>query len=298
MIYVVNYASGRFLQAQRIQNAGWRRLSRDLPVTICSYSAPDVIPILQDLRLDNEDDIRRVLREKRGDGLWAWKAILNYHVYKNIAREGDVVFYLDSGAQPIARFTWIWEHIRANGHLFVRVSALDTVESVRAWLQSVPSMSAKASLVKDFSCKLWMKPLALPRCVLDRLERSGATLLDECPRLLQMEQVCGGIQGYLKREGNDTILKDLLANTSLDFFGDEPRAGAGTEYVAHRHDQSLLSLIVNAETIRNPAFSGCVLNHMPQVRLSRLDGIPMLCKQLPPGIAYVVLRMLARAREA
>jgi hypothetical protein len=233
-IYVVNYTSNRYLQWQRIQDAAWAKLSGDFTLTVCSFSEKHVLPILRDLNLDNEADICSVLRERRGDGLWAWKAILMYHVYKNIAQEDDIVFYMDSGARPILPFDSIWQHVRDYGYFFVRVSAFETVSKVRAWLKSQPSMNTKTSLLDDlnFSSRLWTKPFppapgneyGLPRCVLDRLEGGGGSLSDACAALLDMEQVCGGFQGYLKRENNDKILKDLLANTSLHFLDDVVRS--------------------------------------------------------------------------
>jgi len=220
-----------------------------------------------------------VIGQPRGDGLWAWKAILTYHVYRNVAEDGDIIFYMDSGACPILPFDSIWEHIRIHGHLFVRVSAFETLPGVKEFIESLPEMRTKLSLLvdMDFSSRLWTKPFpatpgneyGLPLCVLDRLAATGVPLSAACARLLEMEQVCGGFQGYLKGRNNDRILLDLLGNTSLLFFDDVVRGDARRPYIDHRHDQSILSLIVNSESVRSPAFSSCIVNELVEVRLHR-----------------------------
>ncbi len=279
MIFVVNYASDRFVESQRIQNAGWAAQPENPPITVCSYTKDDIIPILGGLRLENESSVLRVLEQPRGDGLWAWKAILTWHVYRNLAVDGDIVFYMDSGACPVMPFGNIWERVRTNGHLFVRVSTVETVPAVREYLQSLPEMRAKASLLEnfDFSSRLWTKPLpgvhgnesGLPPPVVQRLSECGAPIDELAVRLLDMEQVCGGFQGYLRHGTNDRILRDLLAITSLEFFDDVLRGGAPRPYIDHRHDQAMLSLIVNAESIRCAGFAKCIINDIAEVRLHR-----------------------------
>lgn len=279
MIHVVNYASKGFELPRRLQNGWWSLLPGTENVTVHSFSRPDVFPILRDLQLDNDDDVRAVLQQPRGDGLWAWKAILTLHVYRNVAREGDIVFYMDSSACPVRPFGGIWQHIRDHGHFFVRVSALENVARVRRWLAGQRHMKAKAGLLDglDFSSRLWTKPFpsapgnehGLPACVLERLSGALAAPAGTYEQLVEMEQVCGGFQGYLKREGNDRVLADLVSCVSPEFFDDEVRGEAPGRYIDHRHDQSMLSLIVNAECLRNPGFAMGVVDRLPEVWLHR-----------------------------
>jgi hypothetical protein len=277
MIYVANYASNRYVESQRLQNHYWATLPS--PPQVRSFRKEDVLPILRELRLPNESEVRAVLDEKRGDGLWAWKAILTYYVYRDIAAEGDIVFFMDSGACPVEPFDDVWRHIETLGSLFVRVSAFETAPAVQRWLGGVREMAPKAALLAnvDFSSRLWTRPFppspgdphGLPPCVADRLQGLPGAFHDRGARLLAMEQVCGGFQGYLKRDGNDRILKDLLATTTLQYFDDALRGADPLSYIDHRHDQSMLSLIVNAECLRTPAFAECVVREFRPVCLHR-----------------------------
>lgn len=281
MIFVVNYASRGFERSLEVQNAAWSQLHGDEALRVCSFGCEQILPILRGLELENENEILAVLARTRGDGFWAWKAILVCHVLRNLAREGDVVFYMDSGACPVKPFDELWARIRAHGHLFVRVSATETRSAVREWLESVPALSSRLADVGvlDFSSALWTKPFppaagdeaGLPRAVAGRLLGVDGDLGAASARLFAMEQVCGGFQGYLKRGGDDSILADLLANTSLEWFDDEVRVDKPRPFIEHRHDQAILSLIVNAECLANPEFAHCIVDRLETVRLHRGD---------------------------
>jgi hypothetical protein len=278
MIHIVNYASGRYLKAQQIQNRCWRALERQESIRLHSFSQPDVLPVLRGLDLPNESEIVDTLAVPRGDGLWAWKSVLTYHVYQNMADDGDIVLYMDSGACPLASFDAIWEHIRTRGFLFVRVSAFEDPIKVRDWLGRQAHLRGRIAGMReiDFSSRLWTKPfpptpddsLGLPAAVLRRRNQTrpsaGADL-----ELMEAEQICGGLQGYLKAPAGAAVLRDMLESTSPPFFDDVVRTGKKSDYIDHRHDQSILSLLVNAESLAHPGFAACIMNELPQVRLHR-----------------------------
>ncbi|HXT70407.1 MAG TPA: hypothetical protein VN700_11660 [Vicinamibacterales bacterium] len=278
MIHIVNYATGRFLGAQEMQNRQWRELEGEETIRIHSFSRPDVLPILRGLNLPNESEIANTLAVPRGDGLWAWKSVLTYHVFSDIAGDGDIVFYMDSGACPTASFSTIWAHIQAHGSLFVKVSAFECPAKVRGWLGDQMQFRERIADIGGigFSSKLWTKPfppaednpLGLPQAVVRRLrQKAPAPAVDQT--LMESEQVCGGFQGYLKAPAGGQLLCDLLDSTSPWFFDDVVRPGAESRYIDHRHDQSILSLLVNAQSLAYPAFASCIVNELPQVRLHR-----------------------------
>ena len=137
-IHVLNYASGRFLQAQQTQNAKWRELYPGAELVVHSFQRSSI---------PSEyitPEIAKVLAVPRGDGLWAWKALCTSHVFDQ-AREGDIVFYMDSGAYPTTTQEFLFSEIARHGQVFTRVDGFDEEEETRRWLLSVPRYADRRS---------------------------------------------------------------------------------------------------------------------------------------------------------
>ena len=239
-IHVLNYASGRFLQAQELQNAKWKELHAGLDIVVHSFQR-NSIPT------ENiTPEIAQVLAVSRGDGLWAWKALCISHVFGK-AREGDIVFYMDSGAHPTMSQEGLFAEIARHGQVFTRVSGFDEEEETRRWLLSVPRYAERRSLIEQpdlFLAQKWDKRLtSYP---------TGAV------------QVCGGFQGYLVCERNRSFLSELRSRISLAQY-DDTTAVQHSDYIDHRHDQTVLTEVVYRHQLH-------IVDSLPGVLLHRANG--------------------------
>lgn len=215
-IHIVNYASGRFVHAQQLQNAKWRELHTGTDLVIHSFQK-DTLP-----REHINEEIAKVLANPKGDGLWAWKALCISHVY-DLAREGDIVFYMDSGANPTHHQNHAFEDIIKYGNLFVRVPGFDEEEETRRWLRTIPLYARKGELIEQpqlFLARKWDKRLT--------------------PNPEGAVQVCGGFQGYLVCERNSRFLKELRAMITPANY-DEVTNIQHSDFIEHRHDQAVLT---------------------------------------------------------
>lgn len=238
-VHIVNYASGRFLQSQQLQNAKWREL----------HSGDDlVVHSFQKSTLPREyitDEIARILSIPKGDGLWAWKALCISHVYDR-AREGDVVFYIDSGAHPTTNQAPLFAELATHGSVFVQVPGFDPEEPTRAWLRTLPLYADKRDLIEEpnlFLAQKWDKRLTqYPQ---------GAV------------QVCGGFQGYLVCERNTRFLAQLRSMMTPANY-DEVTNVQHRGYIDHRHDQTVLTELVYENQMR-------IVDTLPGILLHRAN---------------------------
>ena len=218
-VHVLNYASGRFLQAQQLQNAKWRELHPHADIVIHSFQKSS-LP-----RERVTEEIAKVLAVPKGDGLWAWKVLSISHVFDN-AREGDIVFYMDSGAHPTQNLEGVFSEVASRGHIFVRVPGFDEEGITRRWLLTVPAYAHKRALIEQpnlFLAGKWDKRgLVYPAGVV---------------------QVCGGFQGYLVCERSRQFLHELRAMVTLANYDDTTNV-RHADYIDHRHDQSVLTEMV------------------------------------------------------
>jgi hypothetical protein len=239
-IHVLNYASGRFLQAQELQNAKWRELHPGSELVVHSFlksSIPTkyVTP-----------EVAQVLAVPRGDGLWAWKALCISHVFDQ-AREGDIVFYMDSGAHPTTSQESVFSEIAQHGQVFTRVSGFDEEEETRRWLLSVPRYAERRPLIEQpdlFLAQKWDKRLS--------------------PYPAGAVQVCGGFQGYLVCDRSRSFLSELRSRITLAQY-DDTTGVQHSCYIDHRHDQTVLTEMVYRHQLH-------VVDTLPGILLHRANG--------------------------
>lgn len=207
------------MQAQQLQIAKWREFHPNADLVIHSFQKSS-LP-----RERVNEEVAKVLAVPKGDGLWAWKALCISHVFDN-AREGDIVFYMDSGAHPTENLDWLFSEIMTHGHLFVRVPGFDEEEITRRWLLTVPAYAHKRSLIEQpnlFHASKWDKRgLVYPPGVV---------------------QVCGGFQGYVVCERSRQFLHELRSMITLTNYDDATNI-QHSAYIDHRHDQSVLTEMV------------------------------------------------------
>jgi len=88
MNYLINYADGAFEEA-RLKNS-MSGLAAGFDAVI-QYSSKDIDSLFY-------ENNKEILTQQRGAGYWLWKPYFIFKTLQNI-KEGDVVFYSDSGAE-------------------------------------------------------------------------------------------------------------------------------------------------------------------------------------------------------
>ena len=88
MLYVINYANGKFKNSQRLNTKTALKVGK--ADKVINYSSEDI-----DEKFYNKNI--KILSQKRGNGYWLWKP---YFIYKtlNEINFGDYLMYCDSGA--------------------------------------------------------------------------------------------------------------------------------------------------------------------------------------------------------
>lgn len=245
-INIVNFASGRFVLSQKIQNLYWSDCYPE--AVVHSFNREDLLELR---RVVKRKQIIEVLNVPRGDGLWAWKLLFINVVFSKCETD-DVVLYLDSGGLPIGNVDYIFDLIRAQGNFFAKVDAIEDESVCRNWLRTTNKYSSKQHLIDDgglFLHKKWDK-------------RHRKNLPDD------LVQTAGGVQGWLVNHRNKEIINYLTDQISLSNYDDYTEI-TSMDYIDHRHDQSVLSEFVEVEKLFVSPTMKNVLWHKGNVELEK-----------------------------
>lgn len=150
---------------------------------------------------------------KRGYGLWSWKPYVMLDLLNKIP-DNDLVFYMDSAITIEEDLEPVFKMIENKQNLFFYIGEYTK---------------------NDYRIKTWTK-----HAVLDALNVSGID------NILNKPQILGGIQGHINNDKTKKIIKlwgdfcckEELMSDTLDLNLDKNIKG-------HRHDQSILSIIVH-----------------------------------------------------
>lgn len=159
-----------------------------------------------DLDEDFKREQAKTLAVKRGAGLWVWKSYVLLKTLNEVAQEGDVVFYADAGTFFIRSF----KHI-------LRTMTQDV------WVSNIPLAEKQYTKKETFV----------------RMGCEGAEFEDT-------PQCQGGFVGVRKSNESVAFVEEWLKFSkdysiiSPDHNPDYPEEDY---YVAHREDQSILSLL-------------------------------------------------------
>jgi len=155
-------------------------------------------------------------RYPRGFGLWIWKPWIIWKVMSEAAY-GDYVIYLDAGCTVHTsgasrnRYQFYLDYLNAMGTLHFR---------------------------QNFLASEWTKREVLRHF---RFE----------PRDLRVGQIFAGIQGYLVNESSVAFVREWLSSCTLDdgrlLLDVSDRLEEDTQFIEHRHDQSILSCLVQQQ---------------------------------------------------
>lgn len=213
MLIVINYADKNFLKAQKFNTkTAYKNGKVD---KVIEYSPNDIDKSFYNKHYD-------VLKEKRGGGYWLWKP---YIILKtmNCAKEGDYIFYCDSGAYFINKVEYLTQLLELSEQDMM-VFELPLME--KQWTKSFTFeyMNCNNDLFKDTN-------QILSGYILLKVNNSTRKFFEEFLSLCKVKEIVSDINNSEKDE----------------------------DLIAHRHDQSIFSLLCkkyNLETFRDPSQYG------------------------------------------
>ena len=176
---------------------------------------------------------RYILDQPRGNGLWLYKSFLILETFKNHTKEGDIVLYIDAGIKVVDSLNPLYKITQRdpnNGRMVFRLPII-----------GVPSHKAR----------MWTK--------------RDCFILTGCDeqKYWDADMVNGALSLWKKTDENIKFLNEWL-NYLKDpriITDDENMCGKPNflEFRAHRHDQSVLSLLAKKyefEVYRDPTQYG------------------------------------------
>ena len=200
MNYLINYADGAFKESRRRNSLSGIEAGFD---AIIQYTIKDI----DSLFLTKN---KKILTQKRGAGYWLWKPYLIFQTLKNV-KEGDVVFYADSGSEFIKPMKPIFELIKENDVVGFKLSGNHKE--------------------KQYTRK----------AVIERVWANSDDVADTNQDMASFI----GVKKTSNTESKDGVIGrwlDLCQDPEL--IMDQPRSSDEFEgFIDHRHDQSLWSLI-------------------------------------------------------
>lgn len=178
---------------------------------IYSFGPQDIEPEYQKIHQD-------ILSFPRGNGLWLWKA---YFIDKvlNLCNEGDYIFYIDSGSFFLRNADILVNSFRDNEKIWV--SDNPTLESCFTKPECFVKMESNSDEIKYTN------------------QIQGGYLIVVC-----CDESKKFIQKWLKH-CEDFSLISPAGNNSLEL-----QSNVGNGFVAHREDQSILSILCKKEGIK------------------------------------------------
>jgi hypothetical protein len=192
----------------------------------------------------------------RGYGLWIWKPYILLDALRQ-AGAGDYVIYLDAGVAPIADLTPWFAQLRSHAV---------------ALFAPVPPRPARE----------WTKRACFAHLHADAAEFHSAPMLS------------GGIQAYCNVPESHVFLSELrlLMRNSQLMMDDNERNDAteDSRFVAHRHDQSILTLLAalrRCQVFREPSQYGIWTRKAREAHMASSGANPGLLNEECPQVLDV-----------
>jgi hypothetical protein len=170
----------------------------------------------KDIDIDFYNDNKQILNEKRGNGLWLWKPYFILKVMEE-SQDGDIIFYSDSGAF----------FIRNIDHL---IQTIDLEKKI--WVSDIPLLEVcftKPSCFQIMKC-----------------ETNDFKLTNQIQATFFMAINCKETRNFVKKWLTLCCNNDLLSSEE----GKKEENNSGKQFVSHREDQSILSLLCKKEEIK------------------------------------------------
>lgn len=209
---LVNYADGVFLKAQQHNGA-----------TGMQTGGFDAVAMLGRRHLDSDPDFvarcRHILDQPRGAGYWLWKPFIILMVLRKHLKDGDVLFYADSGSHFVHRADPVIELCQSRRDLPLLLFTLEDEHQNRVWTKR--------------DCFHY---LGLDRPdITDAPQILGSFVVCErCPAVIDF------IAEWLRCAEDERLLTDLPNTCGLPDY---------PEFRDHRHDQAILSLLARRDGV-------------------------------------------------
>lgn len=172
----------------------------------------------EDIDLNYREQHHDILNVARGNGLWLWKP---YFIDKvlNMCNEGDYVFYIDSGCFFLRNADNIIDSFREDEKIWV--SDIPLIESCFTKRECFKKMECDTDNIK-YSNQIQSGYIVLVCC-------------EETKRFIKEWQHYCEDFSLISSEGNNSLVLER---------------NVGNGFVAHREDQSILSLLCKKKGIR------------------------------------------------
>jgi len=197
MNYLINYADLAFKNSQQKNSISGIQHGFD---SVLQYSKKDID---KEFYIKNEN----ILSKKRGAGYWLWKPYIIYKTLKDV-RDGDIIFYSDSGSEFIKDVTPLVNLIKEQGIVAFKMSGHHKE--------------------REYTRRSVIKALDLPVDKTAITDQNMASFIGvvKAPSVLQMINI------WLEHCQVPSLILDT-----------ERQGNEFPEFIDHRHDQSLWSLI-------------------------------------------------------
>lgn len=207
MKILINYADEKYKKTQKFNSWTGKHIAKFDKVY--SFGPQDI-----DFKFYNKN--KKILDEKRGNGLWLWKP---YFIYKVLCEstDGDIIFYCDSGAF----FTKDIKNL---------VDSMNINENI--WVSNIPLLE---------SCFTKQKCFEIMNCDTNEIKYSN-----QIQATFIMVKCCEESKKFIKE------WLDLCMNYELIYPDGNLQLNENKEsnFVVHREDQSILSLLCKVNGIK------------------------------------------------
>lgn len=208
MIKLLNYANNSYRTAQRLNSWSGKYIARFDQVL--SFGPQDIDPEFAEIN-------KNILSYQRGNGLWLWKPYFINRVIKE-SKEGDYIFYLDSGAFFIRDVRLLLPYISQDKPLFVT---------------DIPLMECN-----------WTKPSCIEYFHAERFRYTN--------------QIQGGIVFFMVNTFTKKFFREYLEMCQTyqlilpEGLGKDDVIDRNyrDQFVSHREDQSIFSIMCKKEGLR------------------------------------------------
>lgn len=216
-VHLITFGGGNFEFRRSAHRLACQAKSSGLFSTVTSITDKNLASYIPDHWKTHSDFIKN---SNRGFGFWIWKPLI---IKKRLSEipPGDALLYLDAGFElnlqnkgAISRFQDYVIYVKQHGSLAMQ-------------MQNIPSRNIYP-LEKNYSKK----------ALVDWLNPTSATL--------ESNQLLGGVIFMESSHSNLEFIQqwcDLLVINNYILVNDDLDSGESAEFVAHRHDQSVFSII-------------------------------------------------------
>lgn len=163
----------------------------------------------EDIDRDFYNNNKKILDIKRGNGLWLWKPYFILKVMEE-CQEGDIIFYCDSGAFFLR-------------HINTIIETIDTEKKI--WVSDIPLLEV---------CFTKLSCFQIMNCDTDKYKYTN-----QIQATFFLTINCKETRGFVKKWLDLCCDYDLLSPQE----GDYKIKNSGRNFISHREDQSILSLL-------------------------------------------------------